>query len=362
MNANSPIHIGVIGCGHWGPNHVRNFSTLANSAVVACADPDPERLKAVSRICPGLTAVKDYRELLANPQIEAVVIATPTETHYALCSAALEAGKHVLVEKPLTIKVSDSVALRRLARSLNRVLMVGHTFLFNSGIRKLKECIASGDVGKVFYLHATRTNLGPIRSDVGVVYDLAAHDVSIFNYLLEAQPLEVSARAEKFLRPGIDNVAFISLVYPEHVLASIHVSWLDPKKVRQIVLTGSKKMLSWDDLATTGPVTVYDKGVVAYLEGEQREPYYANYGDFRLLTREGDMLVPYLKLEEPLRAEAAHFLECLRGTPNELSGADCGLAVVKVLAAVQESIASGGRPVKVQGNGEGDAAALGGGA
>ncbi len=351
MNPDTNINIGVIGCGHWGPNHIRNFSTLPGSTVLGCADPDPARLKAMKRLFPSLTAVSDYRQLLADPQITAVIIATPTETHYELCRAALKAGKHVLVEKPLTIKVSDSIALSRLARSLKLALMVGHTFLFNTGIRKLKDCITSGDVGTVFYLHSTRTNLGPIRRDVGVVYDLAAHDVSIFNYLLDAQPLEISARAERFLRKGIEDVAFISMTYPNRVLANIHVSWLDPKKVRQIVITGSKKMLGWDDLAATAPVTIYDKGVVAYLEGEQREPYYANYGDFRLLTREGDMLVPHLKLEEPLRAEAAHFLECVRGATNIVSGADCGLAVVRVLAAIQESIACNGRPVKVSGNG-----------
>ena len=347
MKSTAPVHIGVIGCGHWGPNHIRNFSTLENSTVLACADPAVERLKAVSRLYPGMTTVTDYRELLANPRIDAVVVATPTATHYALCRDALEAGKHVLVEKPLTLKVADSEKLCRLARACQRVLMVGHTFLFNTGILKLKDCIAKGDIGKVYYLHATRTNLGPIRQDVGVVYDLAAHDISIFNYLLEAQPLEVSARGEKFLRKRIEDVAFISLSYPNHVLANIHVSWLDPKKIRQIVVTGSRKMMSWDDLAATGPVTIYDKGVLAYQDGAYKEPYYASYGDFRLLTREGDVTLPHLKLEEPLRAEAAHFLDCIRGAPNDLSGAACGLAVVKTLAAVQESMSRGGRPVKV---------------
>ncbi len=343
-----PIRIGVIGCGHWGPNHIRNFSMLDGSSVAACADPVPDRLKAISRLYPNISTYSNYGEMLADPEIDAVVVATPTATHFQICRDALNAGKHVLVEKPLTQKVSESETLRKLAQKKKLVLMVGHTFLFNTGIHKLKEYIANNEIGKVYYLHSTRTNLGPVRKDVGVVWDLAAHDVAIFNYLLDSKPIEVSARGERFIRKKIDDVAFISLSYPNRVLANIHVSWLDPKKIRQIVVTGSKKMLSWDDLATTGPVMIYDKGVFAVQDGEYKEPYYVNYGDFQLLTKEGDVTIPHLKLEEPLRAESRHFLDCIRGAANSVSGADEGVAVVKVLDAIQESIESGGKPVKVR--------------
>ena len=347
MNTNQTIRVGVIGCGHWGPNHIRNFSTLAGSSVVACADTNTERLRAMKRLFPALSTTDDYHQLLANPQIDAVVVATPTVTHHAVASEALRRGKHVLVEKPMALTVPHCRNLRRLARANRRVLTVGHTFLFNTGIRKLKECIASGEVGKIYYLHAARTNLGPIRRDAGVVWDLASHDVAIFNYLLDARPLEVSARAQRFFRKGIEDVAFISLSYPNRVIANVHVSWLDPKKIRQIVISGSKKMLSWDDLTATGPVMIYDKGVFADDHGKFREPYYASYGDFQLLPREGDVVIPHLKQQEPLQAEARHFLECVRGGANTLSGPDCGLAVVNTLVAIQKSIAGNGRPVKV---------------
>ena len=342
------IALGVIGCGHWGPNHIRNFSLLEGSSVTACADTDAGRLGAIARLFPGVRAFNDHRQVLGDSSIDAVVVATPTATHFEIASAALRAGKHVLVEKPLALKVDECRKLRDLARRQRRVLMVGHTFLFNAGIHKLKRCIVDGEIGRVYYLHATRTNLGPIREDVGVVWDLASHDVAIFNYLLDAEPLEVSARAERFLRKNIEDVAFISLSYPGKILANIHVSWLDPKKIREIVITGSKKMLSWDDLATPGPVMLYDKGVFAFHRGAYKEPYYHGYGDFHLLTKEGDVTIPHLKLEEPLRAEARHFLGCIRGSANDLSGADVGLSVVKVLTAVQRSIAEGGKPVKVR--------------
>ena len=348
MSTPVKIRIGVIGCGHWGPNHIRNFSVLEGSAVTACADPDAQRLKAVGRQFPGVRTHGDYRQLLANPEVDAVVIATPTATHFEVARAALLADKHALVEKPLTSHTTEAEALRRLARKHGRALMAGHTFLFNAGIRKLKDCIASGDIGRVYYLRSTRTNLGPIRKDVGAVRDLAAHDVAIFNYLLDAEPLEVSARGERFIRRGIEDVAFISLSYPGRVLANIHVSWLDPKKVRQIVVTGSKKMLSWDDLASTGPVMVYDKGVFAVRGGVYKEPYYVNYGDFHLLTKEGDVTIPHLKLEEPLRAEARHFLDAIRGGSNTLSGPKAGIAVVRALAAIHDSMDAGGKPVKVR--------------
>jgi len=342
------IRVGVIGCGHWGPNHVRNFSMLAGSVVVACADPDAERLRVMKRLFPALAATGDYRQLLADPRIDAVVVATPTATHHAIASEALRRGKHVLVEKPLALTVAHGRDLRRLARARQRVLMVGHTFLFNTGVRKLKDCIASGEIGKVYYLRSTRTNLGPIRRDAGVVWDLASHDVAIFNYLLDAGPVEVSARAERFFRKGIEDVAFISLSYPRRVIANIHVSWLDPKKVRQIVISGSKKMLSWDDLAATGPVMIYDKGVFADDHGRFREPYYVSYGDFQLLPREGDVILPHLKLQEPLQVEARHFLDCIRGSAKAISGPDAGLAVVRALVAIQKSIAGNGRPIKVR--------------
>jgi predicted dehydrogenase len=347
MSTDQTLRVGVIGCGHWGPNHVRNFSTLAGSSVTVCADTSAERLQTMKRLFPSLTTTTDYRQMLADPNVDAVVVATPTATHHAIASEALRQGKHVLVEKPLALTVEHCQELARLAREQRRVLVVGHTFLFNTGIRKVRECIASGEIGQVYYLQATRTNLGPIRRDAGVIWDLASHDVAIFNYLLDARPLEVSARAERFFRKGVEDVAFISLIYPRRVIANIHVSWLDPKKVREITISGSKKMLNWNDLAATGPVTIYDKGVFAKNQHGFVEPYYETYGDFQLLPREGDVVIPHLKLAEPLNAEARHFLECIRGGANNLSGPDAGIAVVEALTAIQKSVAGNGLPVKL---------------
>jgi predicted dehydrogenase len=334
------IRIGVIGCGHWGPNHVRVFSHLTGSRVVACADPDARRREAVVAQFPNVCAFADHRDLLRQSDIHAVVVAVPTRLHLQMVEESLNAGKHVLCEKPLCLTAAESQRLVELAAAKGRVLMVGHVFLFNAGIVRLRQYIREGTPGRVLYLRATRTNLGPIRSDVNAVYDLATHDISIFNYLLDAMPESVSAVGGCFLQPGIDDVAFISLRYPGNRLGHIQVSWLDPKKLREIVVVGDKRMLVWDDLAAPGPIQIYDKGV-------DRPPDYEDFGQFHLLTREGDLTIPKVKLEEPLRTQDRFFLEAVRSGRLEFNDGAFAVGVQKVLEAISASLEKGGGVVPV---------------
>jgi predicted dehydrogenase len=332
--------IGVIGCGAWGPNHVRNFAALPNVEVVGVADLKPERLARAAAIVPGVARFQSAAEMVAAAKPDAVVVSTPTRTHYEVVKEALLAGMHVLSEKPLCNTAEQADALVRLAAERERLLMVGHVFLFNPGILKLKQLVDTGELGRIYYLFARRTNLGPIRSDVNAALDLASHDISIYNHLLGSPPFEVSAVGKSFLQPGIEDVSFITLQYPNDVVASIHVSWLDPKKVREITVVGERRMAIWDDLAPLGPVTVFDKGVT-------RRQEYADFGEFQLLAREGDVTVPRVPAEEPLRQQSRAFIEALESPATLRSGGQVGADVVRVLAAVNESMANNGAPVRL---------------
>jgi predicted dehydrogenase len=342
VNTARTWRIGVIGCGAWGPNHVRNFSALPNAEVVGAADLRPDRLARVKGIVPGLATFTDAAEMMAALTPDAVVVSTPTATHFDVVRQALSAGAHVLCEKPLCLTAGEADELVALAERRGLRLMVGHVFLFNPGILKLKELMRAGELGsRIYYLFARRTNLGPIRQDVNAVLDLASHDVSIYNFLLDAAPTEVSAVGQSFLQPGIQDVAVITLSYPGGVIGSIHVSWLDPKKVREITVVGDRRMATWDDLATLGPVMVFDKGVTR----KPRE--YSDFGEFQLLTREGDVTVPRVPPEEPLRMQARAFVEALDDAQKLKSDGRDGARVVRVLAAINESMAKGGAPVTV---------------
>lgn len=332
------IHMAVIGCGQWGPNHVRNFSHLAGSRTLMCADLDTHRLKVMKETFRYIHPTTDYREILRHPKIDGVVISTPTQSHYKLVKESLLAGKDVLCEKPLCTEIKQAEELIRLAQKKKRILMVGHVFLFNAGIQKLKELMSQKTFGKLYYLHSERTNLGPIRSDVNAIWDLAPHDIAIFNYLLNSSPVEVSARGGKYLQ-GLEDVAFISLLYPKNILVNIHVSWLDPKKVRQITVVGSKRMLTWDDLDNAMPVRIYDRTVVQH--------YYETFGEFYLRAKEGNITIPKIDLYEPLKTQDAHFLDCIIKRKQPLTDAKSALSVLKTLKAIDESLTRRGAPAKV---------------
>jgi len=327
------VNIGVIGCGQWGPNHIRIFSQLPNSRAIMCADLSAQRLQAIKANFPGIQTATDYKDILKNTDIHAVCIATPTDTHFNFAKEALEHDKHVLCEKPLALRAEECAYLQKLAAQKKKTFMVGHVFLFNAGIRQLKEYIRSGELGRVHYAHSTRTNLGPFRYDVSALWDLAPHDISIFNYLFESSPVNVSARAQKCLGTECDDLAFGTLEYPGKTVAHIHVSWIDPKKVRQITIVGEKKMVVWDDLDDDGPIKLYDKHV------EKSSAYYLTYGEFRLLSKEGGITIPKIELNEPLKTQGQYFIDCIeRNIPPGLADAGKGLDVVKTLVALQSSI------------------------
>jgi len=336
------VNIGVIGCGQWGPNHIRIFSNFSGSNVLMCADPDEARLRDAKNIFPDIEGTQNYKDILNHPDIHAVCIAAPTDLHYALTKEALERGKHVLCEKPLATTPEECRDLKALAEEKNKVLMVGHIFLFNAGIVWLKSCIASGKLGKIHYIYSIRTNLGPFRYDVNALWDLAPHDISIFNYLFDGCPENVSGRGQKCLGESLEDAAFATLAYPDNILANVHVSWLDPKKVRQMTIVGDKKMVVWDDLDGVGPVKLYDKHV------EKTKVFYKTYGEFQLLSKEGSITIPKIEAGEPLKAQGEYFLKCIATqSPPELSDAQKGLDVVKTLCAIQSSIEQNGLSISV---------------
>ena len=335
------IKLAVIGCGHWGPNHIRNFNALPQSRVDTVADLDEGRLEYVRKLYPGLRCVRDYRSVVKVPDIDAVVVATPVNTHYEVVRESILAGKHVLCGKPLCKSSKQGEELVELARANGCLLMVGHVFLFNAGIAKLKELVDAGELGMLRYLSASRTNLGPIRSDVDAAYDLCSHDISIFNWLLGSEPEVVSATGASFVQPGVEDVVFVSMRYPGNVLASIHASWLDPKKVRQITVVGSRQMATWDDLQLTTPIAIYDKGANTVQD-------YEDYGEFlRLSMWDRDIRLPKVDFVEPLKAQAIDFICSLEDGHTGLSDGMFGLKVVKVLEAIDSSMQQGGSPAPV---------------
>ena len=330
------LGIGLIGYGHWGPNHVRTFNQFVESRVRIVADTDSERLKAIRQQWPDMELTCDYRELLRRPDVDAVVIATPVSTHYNLVKAALLAGKDVLVEKPITHTAAEADRLIELAEKHGRILMCGHVFLYNSGIRRLRQYIEDGTIGRVYYMSATRTNLGPLRHDVNALYDLGSHDVSIFHYLLASRPLDAVAWGETFLQQNVEDVCFACLRYPNKTMCHMHVSWLNPRKERTLVVAGDKKMAVWDDIAPLEPIRLYDKGLM-------QEPYYDSFGQFQFQIRDADVLIPKLKLEEPLKMQDRHFLECVKNRQQPITDGRFARDVVETLEALQHSLRGGSR-------------------
>lgn len=335
-----PLTIGVIGCGHWGPNHIRVFSELDRSRVVACADCNVGRLDRVRRRFPHVRTSTDYRSILNDKAIDAVVVATPTDTHAKIARDALSAGKHALIEKPLCTDLAEAHHLAECADRGGLTLMVGHVFLFNNGIMRLREEIESGRLGRIQYLDAVRTNLGPVRGDVNALYDLGTHDISIFNYLLGATPVQVSALGRCISQEKIEDVCFATLRYPDGTLGHIHVSWINPRKVRTLTVVGHRKMAHWDDVDPSDTVRLYDKGI-------EEPPHYDSFGEFQCLLRSADVHLPKVDRTEPLINQANAFLDSVLNAAPCRSGVYEALAVVSVLQAASASLQSGGRMCRV---------------
>lgn len=330
-----PLRMGVIGCGHWGPNHVRVFAEMERSEVMICADINASSLKRLTIRHPAIRTTLDYRTILQDETIDAVVIATPTHTHGTITREALLAGKHVLVEKPLCMDSAEAIALTALAERVDRVLMVGHVFLFNNGIIRLRQAIDSGSLGDIHYLDAVRTNLGPVRGDVNALYDLGTHDISIFNYLLAATPVAVSAHGSCISQDTIEDVCFATLKYADGVLGHIHVSWLNPQKVRTLTVVGQRKMAHWDDVDPTDTLRLHDKRL-------EEPPHYDSFGAFHYLLHSADVHLPRIDRVEPLINQANAFLDTVLDQKPCRSGGKEAEAVVAVLEAASRSLRSGG--------------------
>lgn len=328
------IAVGVVGCGYWGPKLVRNLHSLPGADLRMVADLDEVRLAHIRGLYPGAETTTSYQALLDSP-VEAVVVATPVATHYDLARRALLHGKHVLVEKPLTNNSEQARALVDMAQERDRVLMVGHTFEYNPAVDYLKDFIVSGKLGRVYYVNCTRVNLGIFQKDINVVWDLAPHDISILLYLLGIKPDKVSARGAAYVQRDIEDVAYVTLNFPNGVMADIRVSWLDPCKIRSITVVGSKKMIVYDDVEPTEKIKIYDKGVDA-------PPYSDTMEQFRLSYRHGDITTPAISGAEPLAVECAHFIECCRKGQQARSNGRVGWQVVKILEGAQRSLKNGG--------------------
>ena len=339
------IHLAVVGVGYWGPNLVRNLASLKHVNVSALCDLDARRAEEVrQRFCPEARVVHDYRELLADPQVDAVVIATPLRTHFELGSAFLAAGKHTFIEKPLAQTVDECQALIELSERHQRVLMVGHVFEYNAAVRRIKQYLDQGELGRLLYVYSQRVNLGRIQNDVNALWSFAPHDVSIMNYWLGQEPVRVSARGFSYLNNGIEDVVFVVLEYPGGVGVHLHLAWLDPRKVRLMSLVGSKKMLVYDDVSQDTKIQIYDKGI-ARLDDFLKSP--ETFAEFQFQTRVGDVVIPRLQFDEPLQGECQHFIDCIREGRQPLTDGDCGLRVVKVLQAAERSLRQDGRPVEL---------------
>jgi predicted dehydrogenase len=322
--------IAQIGCGYWGPNLLRNFSALPGVRVKYLVDSSAERRTFVSRNFPATQAIADVAPVLADPEVSGVVIATPAGSHFALAKAALEAGKHVFVEKPLATTVAEVDELGAIAQARGLVVMVGHTFLYNSAVRYVRGLIERGELGEIRYIYSQRLNLGRIRSDIDALWNFAPHDISIIQYWLgDPEPLSVVRSGMDYMQSGVDDVVFLNIKYPGKIMANIHVSWLDPQKVRKMIVVGSKKMVIYDDVAED-KIAIYDKGIdQKAVLGEQM--HFDRPAPAQFSYRSGDILLPRIDWVEPLRCEAEHFLSCMRDGTAPLTGIAHARTVVDIL-------------------------------
>lgn len=334
------LKVGVIGCGYWGPNLIRNFTQLSRSEVVRVADLDEARLNYIKGLYPATDVTTDYQDIISDENIDIVAVATPVQTHYKFASEALNAGKHVFVEKPITASAKDAEHLIRLAEKNHRKLMVGHTFIYTSAVRRMKEIIDSGELGDIYYINSQRLNLGLFQQDINVVWDLAPHDISIILYLLGKEPHTVSAVGASHINPSIDDVAVVTLHFNSTLLAFIQTSWLDPDKIRRMTVVGSKKMMVFDDVEPTEKIRIYDKGV-------EMPKHYDTFAEFHYSYKYGDILIPKIEGSEPLSTELNHFINCIINDECPLSSGEDGLNVVQILEAAEKSLGNGHNPVAI---------------
>lgn len=334
------INIGLIGYGYWGPNLARNFTDAPGGRVAAVSDLRPDRVAIAQARYPSIKATSDYRELINDPAIDAILIATPVSSHFELAMLALQGGKHVLVEKPLAATSEQATRLIETAAQRQRVLMVDHTFIYTGAVRKIKELISSDSLGDIYYYDSVRVNLGLFQHDVNVIWDLAVHDLSIMDFILPARPVAVSATGMSHVPDRPENIAYLTLFFEDRLIAHIHVNWLAPVKIRRSLIGGSRKMIVYDDLEPSEKVKVYDKGIT--VNGSPESIYQMLIG-----YRAGDMWAPQLDLTEALRTEVGHFIECLERGEQPITDGEAGLRVVRILEAAARSLKQRGQAVEL---------------
>jgi predicted dehydrogenase len=330
------MKIAVLGCGYWGPNLIRNFFQLNKCEELFCCDPDQKRLERVKHLFPSIKPVQDYKKLLEMEDLDGVAIATPVKSHYSLARAFLEKGKHVLVEKPMTHSQESSLDLIKIAEDKHRILMVGHTFEYTAAVNKIKEIVESGELGKILYVSCTRVNLGLFQNDINVVWDLAPHDISIILYVLGEFPVSVNCQGKAHFKTELEDVATTTLNFKNGLIAFIHNSWLDPKKIRKTTIVGTRKMLVYDDIEVQEKVKIYDKGL-------EIPPYYDTFAEFHFSYRYGDTYSPRIDEYEPLRKQCDTFVECIEKEIHPPSDGYNGLRVVSILEAASKSLIKAGK-------------------
>jgi predicted dehydrogenase len=333
-----PIKVGVIGCGYWGPNLVRNFRSLPDCSLKVMCDISEKRLAHLRSLYPEVDGETDYEHVLNGVGVDAVVIATAVRLHYPMAKAALLAGKHTFIEKPMASSTAECEELIAIARRNGLVLMTGHTFLYSPAVRKIKEIVDSGDIGEIRYISARRLNLGLFQKDINVAWDLAPHDISIIRYIMDEQPVAVNCRGSAHVTPGIEDVTTMCLTFRKRQTAIIQSSWLDPRKVREMTIVGSRRMIVYDDVSPLEKIRIFDARV-------ERPPHYDTFAEFHYAYHYGDVYVPYIKQEEPLKIECQHFLDCIRNGTTPISDGRQGLELVEILEASSESLRRGGGPV-----------------
>lgn len=337
------ISLGVIGCGYWGPNLIRNFNSLNECSIKWMCDKNTERLSHMKSLYRDVHTTTNSDDIISDPEIDAVIIATPVNFHFPLAEKSLLQGKHTFIEKPLASSVSECSRLVQIAEDKNLTLMTGHTFIYSSPIKKIKEILLSGEIGELLYINSRRLNLGLFQKDINVAWDLAPHDISIVLYLLGSLPCSVNCYGRAHVNPGVEDVTNMILNFPNGKFVSIQSSWLDPQKVREMKFVGSKKMIVYDDTEPLEKIKVYDKRV-------ETPPHYDTFAEFHYSYHYGDMYSPYLQQVEPLKTEAQHFLSCIKnGTKPDSSGIE-GMQVVQVLEASLQSLQQSGARIDINNN------------
>lgn len=332
------IKVGVVGLGYWGPNLVRNFRALPDCHLRMMCDLDEDRLKHLSTLYPEVEPSREFKHVLNGANLDAVVIATAVGSHFTMAKASLLAGKHTFIEKPMASSSDQCEELIDIARRKGVVLMTGHTFLYSPAVRKIKEIVDSGDIGEIRYISARRLNLGLFQKDINVAWDLAPHDISIIQYIIGEQPVTVNCRGSAHITPGIEDVTTMCLSFEKQRTAIIHSSWLDPRKVREMTIVGSKRMIVYDDVMQQEKIKIFDARV-------ERPPHYDTFAEFHYAYHYGDVYAPYLRQEEPLKIECQHFIDCIKNGGSPLTSGERGLELVRILEASSQSLKQGGGPV-----------------